>query len=176
MKCGLLLLLVLVLGGCDRASERLAADLRSGDLKTQKAAIRKLILTPLGTDEVVIALREAGQSEDVEVRTLAVTALGEVAAESELAVDALVAALQDPKRTIQFAAATALLEIDKTSEPPREVVLSEIKRVNPHAMILVAEMGAEATWAAPALRQVLSHRDKSVRELARLALSRIGEE
>lgn len=168
------LLLVSVCGCGDTAARRLMADLRDGNLETQKDAVRALILSPRGTDEFVAALGEASQADDIELRTLAVTALAKVAAESPLAFDALLAALDDPHRTVQFAAATSLLQIDSTNEAPREVVLSEIRRVNPHALILVAELGADGSWATPTLRQLLGHRDESVRELARHALERVA--
>jgi HEAT repeat protein len=168
------LLLASVWGCGESAARRLVSDLKDGDLKTQKNAIRGLILSPQGTDEVVSALREASQADDIELRQLAVTALGEVAPDSNLAMDALFVALRDRNRTVQFSAASSLLEIDSAIEAARQIILSEIRRVNPHALILVGEMGPDASWATPALRELLHHRDEPVRELARHALERVA--
>ena len=130
-------------------------------------------MSPRATDNIVAALSQTGSEQDAETRTLAITALAKVAPESALARDALLAALDDPDSSVQFAAAKSLLELDATIEAPRAVVLAQIRQVNPRAIILVAELRERGSWAQPALRQLVNHRDKSVRDLARHALERV---
>lgn len=167
------LLLFAFVCGCGDDTKRLIADLRDGDLQTQRYALRELMVAPQATEELVSALSDASHSNDVVIRTMAVTILGRLGSQSSLATQALVPALDDSDRTVQFAAASALLEINSALEAPRKVVLSEIRQVNPLALVLVAELGAEASWAAPALRQLITHRDEAVRELAQRSLQRV---
>ena len=170
------ILLLAGLPGCGSDSSRALADLNSEDLEIRKEAIRELILAPNSTDEVISALNGMIGARDVEVRRLAVTALGKVGADSKLAREGLTLALEDSNRTIQFASAKILLEYDAANNVARKVVLTEIKNTNPRAMLLVSELKTDGRWAAPTLRQLVRHRDESVRALAKTALENVSTE
>jgi len=170
------LILLVAISGCGNTNSRLIADLQSGNREVRRQAVRELIQKPRTSEEVISALCEALGSDDVELRKLAVTALAGVADSSSVAVDALLVALEDQDEKIQFAAASSLLKMDPAMVEPREVVLSEIQNVNPRAMLLVAGLKSDGSWAVSALQEHLDHYDESVRVLARQALDSVASE
>ncbi|MBS0265495.1 MAG: HEAT repeat domain-containing protein [Planctomycetes bacterium] len=120
------------------------------------------------------------QNEDL--RGIAATALGKIGPAAEPAVPALVAALDDERGPVALHAADALGRIGPNSVSHLGKALSDPRRQMLAAMIL-AEMGASAKSAIPALEEVLtaydSKKPEGYHDLCRevlLTLARMGAE
>jgi HEAT repeat protein len=109
----LLVLLLLLAGGCSRGSTaHWIEQLKSPESLRRLEAIHTLQERKSEAAEIVPALIEALQDEDTHVRRDAVRALGSFGEEAKNAIPALQTALRDRDTSVRRAAGIALSRID----------------------------------------------------------------
>ena len=125
---------------------------------------------------VVKALHDCLDDESAQVRQLAIEALGQVDPDLDGLVIHLQRAIDDPDATVRVAAAITTLRIDPQLPAAREPVLAAIRERHPQLIRALGELGPSVSWAAPAVRELVTDPEPQIRELAKLTLSRIQDD
>ena len=138
-------------------------------------------LAPLSPKRIVDtnATIESLKSSDRRTRLRAASDVAKLGGDAKKAVPALITMLQDDDVSLQEAAATALGTIGPNAKDALAPLIEALDRdpeVRSAAIVAIAEIGAEAKPAAPALRGLLKKTDDRVVLQAAVALHALAEE
>jgi HEAT repeat protein len=112
--------------------------------------------------------------QNVQVRTLAINALGSFGKPAASSLPALTTALHDANPAVQIRAALAIAKIDPKNPAFIPVLKSAMQAGDGKVLLEVGAMGRDAAWATPTLIELLGHPLPQVRALAAQTLGRIG--
>jgi hypothetical protein len=165
----------LLLSCSGNSTSKLIARLGDGDPKVRRAAARTLgDEHEKASDVVVTALTAARKDGDLDVRELAIAALGHLGTAAKLSAPALEQALADPELSVRLCAALALQKIEPVSQSYVPVILEALNAGHGTVFLEVGRMGTDAKWAVPTLIKLLSHQQAGIRALAARTLGQIG--
>ena len=170
LRCVIVVGLMLLVG-CQDAR---ITELRSSDPARRADACHRIAADPDVPQKVIQALRQCVQDDSPQVRRLAIEALGQIGtdADDDVLMD-LQQAIGDADESVRLAAALAALQFDPQLPEAQEPVLAGIRARNPQLILAVGELGPAASWATPAVRELLSDRESQIRELAEATMARI---
>jgi HEAT repeat protein len=171
----LYLVLCLPVLGCSRDSVAdLVAKLKNPDVNVRRAAAAALDEQPTSDERTIEALTKSAADSDPEVRYRVTSALGKLGPVAKSAAPALRLALQDSETLVRIRAAFSLARIDPQDRSCLPVLVGAMREGDGRTLLEVGELGPQAAWAVPTLRNLLSHQSTKVRALAAKALGRIG--
>jgi HEAT repeat protein len=129
-------------------------------------------------EQAAAALREQFRSHDAVIRRAAAAACGDLGRQAAIAVDQLVAAVDDPDSDVRVAAVESLGQCRDAAEIalPTLVRALDNDELRPIAIDAVGVMGPAAKAAAPQLVRLLDDPDKSVQWAAALSLLRVDNQ
>jgi HEAT repeat protein len=161
------------LGGERRAAEKLGLYLRMpGFAAPHKYAAADLLAHcgRWGSRELVYSL---GGSADADLRAHVAPLLDR--ADADLAVPALIAAVDDPDRKVRYVAVQSLGNMRTTSAVPALVkaLRDADRKVQARAAEALGQIGSPANSSIPALEQALAESHLPVRQAAAEALKKI---
>jgi HEAT repeat protein len=163
-----------VLLGCGTsATDRWMAQLNDANPETRRAAARALADDRGSSRMLVEALAAATGNSDVEVREIAVEALGQRGDAAKPALPLLERALSDSEVSVRLKAALAIRHIKPESHSYERVLLDSLRAGHGTVFLEVGRMGPDASWATPALVAALADRRPTIRALAATTLGEI---
>ena len=126
------------------------------------------------SSQLIEALAAATSDSDVEVREIAVAALGQRGDAAKPVLPRLERALSDPEVSVRLKAALAIRHIEPDSHSYERVLLDSLRAGHGTVFLEVGRMGSDAAWATPALVAALADRRPTIRALAATTLGQIG--
>ncbi len=166
--------LVCLVGCGGRSIGPLLARLGDSDPKVRLEAARGMASIRGSSPKLIEALAVASTNADVEVREIAMEALGDKGENNGAALAALEKALDDPEVSVRLKAALAIHRIAPQNTAYRTVLLDSLRAGHGTVFLEIGRMGKDAAWAVPTLVAKLTDRRPSIRALAARTLGEIG--
>jgi len=173
--CGACAIFCLLQLGCarDPLAERIAG-LNDPDVGVRRTSARGFCEQPAADERAIAALAKSAADADVEVRSLAIAALGKAGSVAAPSLPVVRSALEDPEKRVRLEAALAMSKIDPRDASARPVLIAAMREGEGRTLLAIGTMGADGTWAVPTLVGLLSHEAPQVRALAAKTLGSIG--
>jgi HEAT repeat protein len=171
----LLTLCLAAAAGCEADQVTLLTEqLASAENDARSNAARDLGALGAAAGPAIPSLIVVARDSQPGVRQAACRALGEIGVADPAALAALQDSLEDAESSVQLAAAFALVKLDPGGQAYIPVLIRTMRSGEGGTIVAVGQLGPQASWAVPALIDLLKDRRPGIRRLAAEALGRIG--